>query len=129
MLNGLRWCGQLFRRRATLIKNKLPHCLAHVVMHLIRCCLADWSAPAQLLFRLGGAEEVGSQFCAAHVVENLLPLLQPLACGNHGGRLTRIEATIAVILKRRKAIARDACSKSGGGELLIAVSYTHLRAH
>ena len=48
-------------------------------MRLIGAGLALDLLATELLLRLGGAEEVGSKLGAAHVVEDLLALLEPLA--------------------------------------------------
>ena len=61
--------------------------------------LADDALAAELLFGLGGAEEVRGQFGAAHVVEDLLALLEPLASVDVLGGESAVKPGIAVVLE------------------------------
>ena len=68
-------------------------------MRLIGALFAAHVLPLQFFFRLRGAEQVGSQFGAAHVVENLLALLQTLARMNILRAQAAIQTLVTVILK------------------------------
>lgn len=54
---------------------------------------------AQLLISLGGAEEVGSKFCASHMVKDMLPFFESFTLGDIFGLETSIEAHITIVLE------------------------------
>ena len=64
----LRWRG-----------NDLADFAAHFIMNPVRVIFVPHIFAAQLFLRLRGAEKIGRQFCAAHVIENMLLGLEPLA--------------------------------------------------
>ena len=57
---------------------------------------------AEFVFGLRSAEQVGGQFGAAHVVQNLLALLQPFAGMNTFGIESAIKPFVAVVLEDGK---------------------------
>jgi hypothetical protein len=54
---------------------------------------------AEFFFSLSGAEEIGGEFSAAHVVEDLLGFLEPFALVDGLGIEAGVEAHVAVVLK------------------------------
>jgi hypothetical protein len=52
----------------------------------------------EFLFRLGGAEEAGGKFGAAHAIEDLLAFLETFAAVDGLGVQTTVEPHVAVIL-------------------------------
>lgn len=70
-------CRQIFRHGTTQFLDGLANLLTNLVVGIIRCLLPLDVLPAQLLVSLGRTEEIGGQFGAAHVIQNLLALLQP----------------------------------------------------
>ena len=89
---ALFWNAVIRHRRAELCPGALPYLFRHIlgaaqfldglanlltnlVVGIIRCLLTLDVLPAKLLVGLGCTEEIGGQFSAAHVIQNLLALL------------------------------------------------------
>lgn len=72
-----RW--QVFRHRAAQLVDRVAYLLAYLKMRLVGALLALHPIAPQFLFGLRGAEQVRGQLRTAHVIQNLLALLQALA--------------------------------------------------
>ncbi|MNN34728.1 hypothetical protein D3C81_1485470 [compost metagenome] len=79
----------------------------------------------ELLFRLRGAEQIGCQFGAAHVVKNLLALLQALVRMDVLRTEPAIQAFVAVILEHR-VVQRRFHARLPGSDGQILVVFAHL---
>src|SRR3989338_3294527 len=122
LLHALLGYRQILRHGAAQLLDSLAHLLPHLVMRLIGALLAADIVPLQLLFGLRGTEQIGRQLVAAHVVEYLLALLQPLAGMNVLRPHAAVQALVAVILKDRIVERRIHAGIFGsGGELFIVL--------
>ena len=71
--------GQILRHRAAQFVNGLADFAAHFVVNPVGVILVPHVFAPQLFLGLRGAEKIGRQFRAAHVIENMLLRLEPLA--------------------------------------------------
>src|SRR5271156_20948 len=97
--NALRRRRQIFWHCAPELFDGLADFAADLKMHSVRLELVFHALAAQLILRLRGPKEIGSEFGAAHVVENFIALLQSFSRLNLLGAQFTVEAAIAVILK------------------------------
>src|SRR5699024_10280975 len=79
--------------------NILANLLPALIMSVIRGLLSLDILPTKLFVRLGSTEKVGCQLGAAHMIQNLLTLLQPLPGMNLLGTKATIQSLIALILE------------------------------
>ena len=89
--------GQVFRHGAAEFTDGLPDFPPNVMVNPTGDFLGAHVFPAEFFLGLGGAEQVGGQFGAAHVVEDVLFGLEALAPVDVAPAQSTIEAAIAVI--------------------------------
>ncbi|AOJ58172.1 hypothetical protein AQ477_17770 [Burkholderia thailandensis] len=92
---------QFFGHGAAQFPNRLANFLSHLVVRSIGVLLTLDTIASQLFLGLRGSEQIGGQFRAAHVVENLLTFLQPLSGVNFLVAQSAVQAFVAVILEDR----------------------------
>ena len=71
--------GQILRHRAAEFVNCLADFAAYFVVNPVGVIFVPHVFAAQLFLGLRGAEKIGRQFRAAHVIKNMLLRLEPLA--------------------------------------------------
>ncbi|AOI44014.1 hypothetical protein WG70_31725 [Burkholderia oklahomensis EO147] len=92
---------QFFGHSAAQFLNRLANFLSHLVVCSIGVLLALDTIASQLFLGLRGSEQIGGQFRAAHVVEDLLIFLQPFFGVNFLVAQSAVQAFVAMILKDR----------------------------
>ncbi len=106
-----RW--QIFGHSTTKPLDRVAHLAPNFKMRLVRSTLAFDIFPAQFSIRLGCAEDIVSQFLAAHKVEDTLFLGEFLARMNGIFSQTAIQTTIPVIRECRKIAWGDYSGQFG----------------
>ena len=71
--------GQVFWHGTAQFANGLSNLLAYLEMGFVGVLLTLNVVPAKLLFCLRGTEQIGSELCAPHVVQNLVALFEPFS--------------------------------------------------
>ena len=93
-------------------------------MSLIGGRLAFDIVTAKFFLSLGGGpEQIGGEFCAAHMVENLLAFFETLCLMNCLGIQSAVEAHVSVVLENRIVDGFDDARIFGGiGELCVVLA-------
>ena len=91
--------GQFFWHRAAEFLDGLAHFGTDFAVGFVGIVFASDLFAAEFFLGLGGAEEIGGQLGAAHVIEDLLALLQPFATVYVLGAKSSVESYVAVILE------------------------------
>ena len=91
--------GQLLGHGAAEFLDGLADFGSDIAVGFVGLVLASDFLATEFFLGLGGAEEIGSEFGAAHMVENLLVFLQTLAAMDVFGSKTTVEPHVAMVLK------------------------------
>src|SRR5665648_429234 len=97
---------QVLRHGAADVLDGLADAAANVLVGLVGRLLALDLVAAQLLLGLRRAEEVGCELCAAHMVEDLLALLETLTLVDVPRTEAAIQAAIAMVLEDGEVVVR-----------------------
>ena len=89
--------GQILRHRAAQFVNGLADFAAHFVVNPVGAILVPHIFAPQFFLSLCGAEEIGRQFRAAHVIENMLLGFEPLALVDVAHSQPAVKPAISVI--------------------------------
>ena len=93
------WSWKIFWHCTAKILDCLANLLTDLIMRVAGSLLAAYVFTAKFFVCLRGAEKVCCEFCASHMIENLLTLFQTFPCMYFFCAKTTIKPLIATILE------------------------------